>query len=170
LQRVHSAHRLVRRCAFCQCVRNAEQTLVNKISTESLALGLGSLASAAAYVMLYLWAFVFVGFSNTSTILSLWASVGIVTCGITSIIALADKGLGPFAGLHAGRSEQHKETLQGTFIFNAAFMLAVLWELAMELSFHQLAPKIHPAKLARLIFIIVLITICLALQFGIPVK
>jgi muramoyltetrapeptide carboxypeptidase LdcA involved in peptidoglycan recycling len=45
--------------------------------------------------MLYLWAAVFIGFSDTSTVLRLWASVGIITLGVAAVIALADKVFAP---------------------------------------------------------------------------
>lgn len=62
-----------------------------KVANQALSVGLASLAASGAYIMLYLWAAVFVGFSDTSTVLRLWVSVGIITLGVAAVIALADK-------------------------------------------------------------------------------
>jgi len=135
---------------------------------QMLSVALGSLASSGAYLMLYLWAAAFVAMSDTSTIFRMWLSVGIVTVAIVAILAMADKGMGPFAGIHEGRSERHKETLHGIFVFNVAFMLAVLWELAMELTFHGLFPFIKNERVARLVFCLFLVTVCQFLLFVVP--
>jgi hypothetical protein len=77
--------------------------------------------------------------------------------------------MGPFAGLHQGRSEAHKETLHGMFVFNGSFMLAVLWEVAMEKTFHAVVPQLQTPGLGRAVFCISVVVICCFLLFSVPV-
>eukprot|EP00873_Tetraselmis_striata_P020524 jgi/Tetstr1/440788/TSEL_029096.t1 len=166
----HSLNWLVeKQLGAAQAARAADaREHCGKVANQALSVGLASLAASGAYIMLYLWAAVFVGFSDTSTVLRLWVSVGIITLGVAAVIALADKEMGPFAGLHQGRSEAHKETLHGMFVFNGAFMLAVMWEVAMELTFHRVMPELQTPGLARGIFCICVVVVCCFLLFAVP--
>ena len=72
-------------------VVEAEQPMSKRIRSQIAAVGLGSFASSAAYVMLYAWASVFVCGSDTSTTLKMWLSVLFVSLGIVALLALAKK-------------------------------------------------------------------------------